>query len=69
MGTINLNGFFNARKIKILNELTKEMWDKEGYIDCLTGLTDSKDIMIKEEMKLIQLKELYRKIDNIQEDI
>ena len=58
--------YFYTKKVEILNKLTTEMWDIEGYID---GLTGSKDIMNKEEMKLIQLKELYRKIDNINEEI
>ncbi len=61
--------YFYTKKVEILNKLTTEMWDIEGYIDGLTSLTDSKDRMNKEEMKLIQLKELYRKIDNINEEI
>ncbi len=58
--------YFYTKKVKILNKLTTEIWDIEGYID---GLTDSKDRMNKEKMKIIKLKELYHKIDNINEEI
>ncbi len=66
MGTINLNGYFEEKKRDILNLLKTEINAKEHHIDILSNSGVNTD---NHEMKLIQLKELHRKIGNIQEDI
>ena len=69
MGTINLNGFFEERKKEILDKLTRDIIDCENYINGLSNIHEYKQLMDKQEMILIQLRELHRKIGNIQEDI
>lgn len=67
METINLNGFFEQTKNNITDKLNSIINWREitisEYIKHLPQLVD------KAEIELIQLRELYRKISAIREDI
>lgn len=70
-------GFFEERKEEILIKLESEILSSERYLTKLVKSYNSntkefpflKERIDKKEMKLIQLKELHRKIKNIKEEI
>ena len=61
--------YFEERKKEILDKLDIDIKSKDHYIDMLMGLSNSSKKINKLEMELIRLKELFRKIGNITEDI
>lgn len=64
---INLNGFFEECKKEILDKLQSVINWRE--ITILEYMKFNPELTSESEMKLIQLKELHRKIKNIKEDI